>query len=79
MTPASPEAFATLSPIMMDYWISFASTLDPNDGKGAERESELIFSSFKVLNAIRRKLGAIYALSPSAHAVAFGQCHHDPR
>ncbi|KAF8217081.1 esterase 1 [Mycena galopus ATCC 62051] len=37
VTPASPEAFATLSPIMMDYWISFASTLDPNDGKGAKR------------------------------------------
>ncbi|KAJ7227812.1 esterase 1 [Mycena haematopus] len=26
-----------VSPIMMDYWISFASTLDPNDGKGTER------------------------------------------
>ncbi|KAJ7199115.1 extracellular triacylglycerol lipase precursor [Mycena haematopus] len=37
VTRASPEAFATLSPIMMDYWISFASTLDPNDGKGTER------------------------------------------
>ncbi|KAF7370188.1 Carboxylic ester hydrolase [Mycena sanguinolenta] len=37
VTPASPEAFATLSPIMMDYWISFASTLDPNDGKGVQR------------------------------------------
>ncbi|KAJ7775366.1 extracellular triacylglycerol lipase precursor [Mycena metata] len=37
VSPASPEAFAALSPVMMDYWISFAATLDPNDGKGVER------------------------------------------
>ncbi|KAJ7677463.1 esterase 1 [Mycena rosella] len=28
---------AVLSTMMMDYWISFADCLDPNDGKGAER------------------------------------------
>ncbi|KAJ7314434.1 extracellular triacylglycerol lipase precursor [Mycena albidolilacea] len=37
VTPGSPEAFAALSPVIMDYWISFASTLDPNDGKGVKR------------------------------------------
>ncbi|KAF7356201.1 Carboxylic ester hydrolase [Mycena venus] len=37
VTPASPEAFASLSPVIMDYWISFAATLDPNDGKGTKR------------------------------------------
>ncbi|KAJ7023146.1 extracellular triacylglycerol lipase precursor [Mycena alexandri] len=35
--PASPEAFEALSPVIMDYWLSFASALDPNDGKGVER------------------------------------------
>jgi acetylcholinesterase len=29
---------AKLSQMMMDYWISFANTLDPNDGKGSIRE-----------------------------------------
>ncbi|KAL0567934.1 hypothetical protein V5O48_014062 [Marasmius crinis-equi] len=28
-----------LSQAMMDYWISFASSLDPNDGKGSQRPS----------------------------------------
>ncbi|KAJ6582089.1 extracellular triacylglycerol lipase precursor [Mycena capillaripes] len=37
VTPASNEAFNALSPIIMDYWISFASTLNPNDGKGVKR------------------------------------------
>ena len=29
---------ANLSEVMMDYWISFASSLNPNDGKGIQRE-----------------------------------------
>ncbi|KAJ7923534.1 extracellular triacylglycerol lipase precursor [Mycena leptocephala] len=37
VTPGSTEAFDALSPVMMDYWISFASTLDPNDDKGVKR------------------------------------------
>lgn len=28
---------AVLSTMMMDYWISFADCLDPNDGKGTTR------------------------------------------
>ena len=27
----------TLSAVMMDYWISFATSLDPNDGRGIQR------------------------------------------
>ncbi|TFY71592.1 hypothetical protein EVG20_g1429 [Dentipellis fragilis] len=30
----------TLSTAMMDYWISFAVTLDPNDGKGSKPDTE---------------------------------------
>ncbi|KAK7024892.1 carboxylic ester hydrolase [Favolaschia claudopus] len=37
VTPGSPEAFAKLSPVIMDYWISFAGSLDPNDDKGGKR------------------------------------------
>ncbi|KAJ7150711.1 extracellular triacylglycerol lipase precursor [Mycena filopes] len=37
ISPGSPEAFATLSPVVMDYWLAFAATLDPNDGKGSAR------------------------------------------
>ncbi|KAF7762435.1 CAZyme family CE10 [Agaricus bisporus var. burnettii] len=32
----SPSSHS-LSKVMMDYWISFATSLDPNDGKGDER------------------------------------------
>ncbi|KAJ6463699.1 extracellular triacylglycerol lipase precursor [Mycena vitilis] len=37
ITPGSTKSFDALSPIIMDYWISFAATLDPNDGKGVDR------------------------------------------
>jgi hypothetical protein len=32
-----PPTLLTLSPIIQDYWISFATSLDPNDGKGSTR------------------------------------------
>lgn len=32
------EAARNLSTIMMDYWISFTVSLDPNDGKGIQRQ-----------------------------------------
>ena len=37
VTPASPEAFAALSPVIMDYWISFATSRTPNDNFGNTR------------------------------------------
>ncbi|TFY78808.1 hypothetical protein EWM64_g5204 [Hericium alpestre] len=36
-TPAGNPGAPQLSEQMMDYWISFATSLDPNDGKGSER------------------------------------------
>lgn len=27
-----------LSTVMIDYWVSFATSLDPNDGRGTRRE-----------------------------------------
>jgi carboxylesterase type B len=38
----SPSALK-VSTIMMDYWISFATSLDPNDGKGIERNYLFFF------------------------------------
>jgi hypothetical protein len=38
VTPGAVEAFNALSPIIMDHWISFASSLSLNDGKGIQRE-----------------------------------------
>ena len=35
--PDNSTSATTLSTIMMDYWISFATSLDPNDGLGIER------------------------------------------
>ena len=32
------EAGRNVSTIMMDYWISFAVSLNPNDGKGIQRQ-----------------------------------------
>ncbi|RXW15273.1 hypothetical protein EST38_g10582 [Candolleomyces aberdarensis] len=34
---SADEAARNVSTIMMDYWISFAATLSPNDGKGIQR------------------------------------------
>ena len=36
--PTADAASRDLSVVMMDYWISFVVSLDPNDRKGAERE-----------------------------------------
>jgi hypothetical protein len=41
------EASRNVSTIMMDYWISFAVTLNPNDGKGVQRQL-LALSAFSV-------------------------------
>ena len=38
----------SLSKIMMDYWLSFASSLTPNDGKGSERMSSIYGNLMKV-------------------------------
>ncbi|RXW15272.1 hypothetical protein EST38_g10583 [Candolleomyces aberdarensis] len=35
--PTAGAASQNLSVVMMDYWISFTVSLDPNDGKGVER------------------------------------------
>ncbi|KAJ6469165.1 esterase 1, partial [Mycena vitilis] len=37
ITAANGTAKAALSEMMQDYWISFATSLDPNDGKGSDR------------------------------------------
>ncbi|KAJ2925706.1 hypothetical protein H1R20_g11389, partial [Candolleomyces eurysporus] len=51
------EASRNLSKIMMDYWISFAVTLNPNDGKGIQRRfmtlSELSVNSLTLLIQVR--------------------------
>ena len=38
------EAGRNVSTIMMDYWISFAVSLNPNDGKGIQRQLPVILS-----------------------------------
>lgn len=35
----------TLSVNMLDYWISFATSSDPNDGRGSQRTSASYFRS----------------------------------
>ncbi|KIL66090.1 hypothetical protein M378DRAFT_161332 [Amanita muscaria Koide BX008] len=42
--PLSPSS-ANLSTIMMDYWISFATSLDPNDGRGTPRPRWELYTS----------------------------------
>lgn len=47
--PATTNAASReLSVIIMDYWISFAVSLDPNDGKGTEREYPATFEDSKI-------------------------------
>lgn len=33
----TPSYAKELSSLMIDYWVSFATSLDPNDGKGLRR------------------------------------------
>lgn len=41
--PPNATASATgLSEAMIEYWVSFATSLDPNDGKGISREQNLV-------------------------------------
>jgi carboxylesterase type B len=47
---------AKLSQMMMDYWISFANTLDPNDGKGSIRKFELADYTFDFFTKISIKV-----------------------
>ncbi|KAL1742655.1 Alpha/Beta hydrolase protein [Schizophyllum fasciatum] len=37
LTNAAPESSTRLSEQVMDYWLSFVTSLDPNDGLGSER------------------------------------------
>ena len=38
LSTAAPQKVANLSRSMLDYWISFAVSLTPNDGKGTSSE-----------------------------------------
>lgn len=44
LLPASPSTIK-LSGQMIDYWISFATSLDPNDGHGSDRKAPCLQSS----------------------------------
>ena len=48
--PNDTSTSATLlSGVMLDYWISFATSLNPNDGLGNKR---IIYNLFKLLKLI---------------------------
>lgn len=58
---------ARLSKTMIDYWVSFATSLDPNDGRGNDRES--IYShSAQLLPFDPVLLKVLYG--PSTHQIA---------
>jgi carboxylesterase type B len=44
--PSTPSAQA-LSNQMMDYWISFVVSMNPNDGKGLESKSLLLLETIR--------------------------------
>lgn len=48
--PDNSTSAIALSRIMIDYWVSFATSLDPNDGRGIPRTSffPLHSSSFQL-------------------------------
>ncbi len=47
----TPSANA-LSVAMIDYWVSFATSLDPNDGLGSERTPSLPRTTLSILTNI---------------------------
>lgn len=55
----SPKT-AKLSCAMLDYWISFAVSLTPNDGKGTERTSlDNFMFTLPLIPAFRTLLGGV--------------------
>ena len=55
----SPQPAANLSETMLDYWISFVVSLDPNDGKGSTRQSprDQIFFAARLMRTFPLPLG----------------------
>lgn len=75
---APPNATASaigLSEAMIDYWVSFATSLNPNDGKGIPRKNNLIqricmhfvlIQNYPVLSSsLRTYVGAVYSSESS--------------
>lgn len=70
--PPNANASATgLSEAMIEYWVSFATSLDPNDGKGISREQDLVkelvhdLSTEPKTPSFRSYVGAVYSSQPS--------------
>ena len=65
--PTTSPSVAQLSQTMIDYWVSFATSLDPNDGRGSEREPSTFslasFYSGDDLN-LRSNLGRFHSEEP---------------
>lgn len=71
-----------LSDVMMDYWISFATSLDPNDGLGNARMSiSLTFSICCSMLSLRNRpsVDPIHARQRGCYAAERTQYDHDPR
>jgi hypothetical protein len=71
---SGPPEHAWLSQVMLDYWISFAVSLTPNDGKGISRTlsyTPTLFCAYSdpvfrtSLGGVRRKQGKISKPSPN--------------
>lgn len=60
--PNGTASAVQLSEIMMDYWISFATSLDPNDGHGVSRSFTLSLDTMYETDKIayRSSMGAIH-------------------
>lgn len=51
-----------LSEMMIDYWVLFATSLDPNDGLGTSRKfSAVLTYAYDFLSPPRTSLAAVYS------------------
>ena len=48
LTSAAPESSVRLSEQVIDYWLSFVTSLDPNDGLGVDRPHWPVYSENEV-------------------------------
>ncbi|KAJ7767398.1 hypothetical protein DFH07DRAFT_736885 [Mycena maculata] len=76
-----PPAAANLSTRMIDYWVSFVTSLDPNDGLGSERPTWSQYTSDQVQHILQLNSGNTTMISDdfrsgqiafiNSHAVVF--------
>ena len=66
---ATSSSAAQLSRVMIDYWVSFATSLNPNDGHGVSRSS-IFFTAHGEIGINYLHLGSFWEQYTPQHQVS---------